>query len=236
MSDAHNQGSRWGNGRRATVTLVLTVATLLAALSVVLQLRLDPHVASLLPERGESAALPRYLRAFGGTDLGVVMVRGAQPDEVETVAQSIAAELRDCGTVEQAAAGVDAEGRLDPMLVWRHADARARARLERALSPEGMRQRLRDSRAMLLAPGAGAASETIARDPLRLAQLLADGSGFRSGVPLTVTLRHHSCVRLLRWPAGISRISRKPASSSLACAVRPPGSQDTGISACGPLQ
>ncbi|MBW2524846.1 MAG: hypothetical protein JRI23_11750, partial [Deltaproteobacteria bacterium] len=137
-----SQGSRFGVGGRAAVTLVLTVATLLAALSIVVQLRLDPNVASLLPERGESAALRRYLHAFGGTDLGVVLVRGRDPAVVTDVARSIAAELREAPSVELAAAGVEAEGALDPMLVWRHADARGRQRLEQALSPAGMRQRL----------------------------------------------------------------------------------------------
>jgi predicted RND superfamily exporter protein len=45
-----------------------------------------------------------------------------------------------------------------------------------------MRARLADSRAMLLAPGGGAAAEVIAADPLRLAQLVFEGADISSGV------------------------------------------------------
>ena len=48
--------------------------------------------------------------------------------------------------------------------------------LAEALTPEGMRRRLKGSRDLLLAPGAGGATERIARDPLRLSELLATHS------------------------------------------------------------
>src|SRR6185436_4363398 len=60
---------------------------------------------------------------------------------------------------------------VDPTLAWSFAGPAARARLEEALTPEGMRARLDGTREMLLAPGAGSAEEWLARDPLRLAAI-----------------------------------------------------------------
>ena len=65
----------WGKWRIA-IAVAMTLVTLLASIAVATRLRLDPNVASLLPERGEAAALRRYLRAFGGSDLGNI----DQPD------------------------------------------------------------------------------------------------------------------------------------------------------------
>jgi uncharacterized protein len=168
--------------RRWLVTAVLAVVTILATVAVSSRLKLDPNVASLLPERGESAALRQYLRAFGGSDLGMILVSApgasdAEVAEVREVADTLARELSELPTVKIAAAGVDTgSGALDPMLAWRHADAAARERLAAALTPEGMRERLEGSRKMLLAPGASEASARIAADPLRLGQLLqSDG-------------------------------------------------------------
>src|SRR5262249_60681105 len=62
--------------------------------------------------------------------------------------------------------------------------------LAAALTPEGMRARLEETRALLLAPGAADVEATIARDPLRLAQIpfetraeLAAGVAAASGDP-----------------------------------------------------
>ncbi|MBW2453835.1 MAG: MMPL family transporter [Deltaproteobacteria bacterium] len=191
------------------VAVIIFVVSLLATLGVSSRLRLDPNVAALLPERGESAALRQYLRAFGGSDLSMVLVAArpavegvqaagveggegessaAEPDEraaeVEAVARGLAADLGALDSVKLATAALRSSEQLDPLLVWRHADGPARARLAQALTPEGMRARLQTSRDMLLAPGAGAASEQIAADPLRLRQALFEGldvgSGFRT--------------------------------------------------------
>jgi predicted RND superfamily exporter protein len=181
-----------------TRRLVMALLVILSAVSlyvVTMRLKLDPNVASLLPERGESAALRRYLRAFGGSDLAMVLVKaGATPKdgddadalarEVKEVADGLAGDLSALSAVQVAAAGFDAEPHLEPMLVWRNADVPARERLKNALEPAAMRSRLSTSRDMLLAPGAGAAAERIAKDPLRLSQLLYEtretGSGFRT--------------------------------------------------------
>ncbi len=196
---------------------VLVLLTVASAYVIVFRLRLDPNVASLLPERGESAALRRYLRAFGGSDLAMVLVKADHAPasdeeadrlaaEVKVVADDLVKDLGGLDTVQLAANGFDAEPHLDPMLVWRNADAPARERLAEALTPEGMRSRLRTSRDMLLAPGAGAAAERIARDPLRLSQLLYEaretGSGFRTQADGTFATDDGLARLVLVFPAG----------------------------------
>ncbi|WP_437981935.1 MMPL family transporter [Sorangium sp. So ce117] len=167
---------------RLVVVAALAALTLAAFAAVTLRLQLEPNVASLLPERGDAAALRRYVRGFGGGDLGVVMVKGDDPDENATVAAEIARALAARPTVQRAADRIDVSRSLDPWVAFRHADARVRERLAAALSPEGMRERLAETRAMLLAPGGGAAAETIAADPLRLSQLVFESADIGSGV------------------------------------------------------
>ncbi|HZO12244.1 MAG TPA: MMPL family transporter [Polyangiaceae bacterium] len=167
--------------RRRLALAILIVLSALAFVAVTARLRLDPNVATLLPERGEASALRLYLRAFGGTDLAMALVQGENEDEVQKTAEALAKALEALPTVRVAAWRMDGGSALDPMLVWRHADAPARERLAEALTPAGMRKRLRQSRAMLLAPGAGAAAEQIGRDPLRLWQLLYETRGVASG-------------------------------------------------------
>lgn len=168
--------------RERVYAALLVIVTVAAFMAVTLRLRLEPNIASLLPERGEAAALKRYVRGFGGGDLAVVMVKGPDADENAIAAAEIARELGKRPSVKVAADRVDASRSLDPMLAWRHADARIRGRLAATLTPEGMRARLAETRAMLLAPGSSAASEAIAADPLRLAQLAFEGSDIQSGV------------------------------------------------------
>src|SRR5262245_701225 len=84
--------------------ILFTVASFVA---ISLRLRLDPNVSALLPDSGNAAAMKRYVRGFGGGDLGVVMVKGDNPDENAKVAASIAEELRKKPSVEQAADRVD---------------------------------------------------------------------------------------------------------------------------------
>src|SRR5689334_2156341 len=103
--------------------VLVTVASFAA---ITLRLRLEPNVASLLPDRGDAAALRRYVRGFGGGDLAVVMVEGPDADENAAVAATLAGELAKRPSVARAADKVDARGTLDPMLAFRHADPRAR--------------------------------------------------------------------------------------------------------------
>ena len=170
------------NRRRLLAYAMLIVFSVGAFVAITLRLRLDPNVAALLPDSGNAAAMKRYVRGFGGGDLGVVMVQGERGEEVAKIAGEIAAELRKRGSVEQAADRVDTSHTLDPMLAWRHADARARAKLAKVMTPEGMRARLTETRAMLLAPGSSAMSEVLARDPLRLAQIVFESADVGAGV------------------------------------------------------
>lgn len=167
--------------RAASIALV-ALATLASALAVIFGLRLSPDVASLLPDRGEAAALGRYVRGFGGGDLAVVMVAGRDAEENARVARQIAAELGRRASVARAADHAELSRPLDPMLAFHHADHAAQERLAWALSPEGMRERLRESRALLLAPGSGALAELLAADPLRLTQLAFERPGLGGGM------------------------------------------------------
>jgi hypothetical protein len=160
----------------------MLVLTALAFVAVTLRLHLEPNVASLLPDRGDAAALRRYVRGFGGGDLAVVMVKSTDADDAAAAAAEVAKGLAGKPSVKVAADRVDVSRALEPMLAFRHADARARERIAKVLTPEGMRTRLRETRAMLLAPGSGALVETIAADPLRISQIVFEQAGAAGGV------------------------------------------------------
>lgn len=167
---------------RIPAIFALVLVTIAAVLAVTFGLRLEPNVASLLPERGEAAALRRYLRGFGGGDLAVIMVKGEDPDENAAATAAIAATLSASPSVKRVAARAEIPRGVDPMLAFRYADGPARERLARALTPEGMRARLRETRALLLAPGSSELAELVEGDPLRLTQLMFEGSGFGVGM------------------------------------------------------
>ncbi len=160
----------------------LIVLSIAAFIAITLRLRLDPNVSALLPDSGNAAAMKRYVRGFGGGDLGVVMVQADRPEAAAKLAAQVAEELRARPSVEQAADRVDTSHTLDPMLAWRHADARSRERLAKVLTPEGMRARLAETRAMLLAPGSSAMADVLQQDPLRLAQIVFESADVGAGV------------------------------------------------------
>ncbi|HHH11198.1 MAG TPA: hypothetical protein ENK23_03895, partial [Sorangium sp.] len=198
--------------RRALVGALLLVS-LVALVLVLGWLRLDPNVASLLPEQGEAAALRRYLRGFGGSDLSLILIRSDRQRDAATAtvdvaaaADELAAMLEKSPSVERAAARLDTSGQLDPWLVWRHADGPAQRRLAAALTPAGMRRRLRTSRDLLLAPGAGSVAKRLAQDPLRLQQLLVEarsvGSGFRTQADGSFSSDDGRARLVLVFPAG----------------------------------
>src|SRR4029453_16420176 len=112
--------------RRVAVIAALALVTIAAALAVALGLPLEPNVAPLLPERGEAAALRRYVRGFGGGDLAVIMVKGDDPDENAAATTAIAATLPASPSVKRAAARAEIPRGLDPMLAFRYADGLAR--------------------------------------------------------------------------------------------------------------
>ena len=154
---------------------VVIAVTVIAALLVTTRVKLNPDVVALLPSRGDAALLARYLRGFGGGGVSVVLIQGPDPGENEGAALDTAEALRGLPSVSFARAKLDLAGAPDPLLSWRIADAPARARLAAALTPEGMRERLASTRQLLLAPGSGGAVERIAKDPLRLTELVLGG-------------------------------------------------------------
>lgn len=162
----------------AAVALVSIVAALIVAFGV----KLNPDVVALLPARGDAAVLGRYLRGFGGGGIGVVLVEGSDPEEVRKAADGIAAELRSNETVSFSSAKLEIGSTTDPLLVWRAADETGRKRLAEALSPEGMRARLQDTKSLLLVPMSAAATEKIAADPLRLGEIAYGDRSIGAGV------------------------------------------------------
>jgi predicted RND superfamily exporter protein len=158
-----------GMTRWARVVLVLT--TIACAWLTTARLSLSGDLTPLFPDKGEAAALGRFTRAFGGGDLAMVLVRGDDPDDVAAASRELGAALANKPSVQRVANGIEPPRPIDPTRAWIFAGPAARARLESALTPEGMRARLDDTRAMLLAPGASEASAWLARDPLRLASI-----------------------------------------------------------------
>lgn len=146
------------------------------------RLRLDPNVGSLLPDSGDAVALRRYVRAFGGGDLGAVMVRSGDAELNRELCATIATALRARPSIALAVDRLDGGQTLSPWLVWRHASTPVRERLAAALTPEGMRHRLREARSMLALPGSGPLAEILAADPLRLTQIAFEGTAAGSGL------------------------------------------------------
>lgn len=147
--------------------VVLTVVSLLLAA----RLELSKDLTTLFPHTREAEALSRVTRAFGGGDVALVLVRGKEPSAVERAAEAVANELRACASVAAVVASAPSPTAIDPTEAWRFAGPIARERLAKAVTEEGMRERLRDTRALLLAPGASEAADWLARDPLRLAMI-----------------------------------------------------------------
>jgi predicted exporter len=161
--------------------VAIALATAACAWLTVARLHVSSDLSTLFPESGDAAALGRWTRAFGGRDPAMILVRGERPEDVAAAADGIASSLRSAQSIvrvmDRAPAaparepGGAAPG-LDPTLAWAYAGPDARARLAEALTPEGMRARLADTRALLLAPvGDDDAEAWLARDPLRLAQV-----------------------------------------------------------------
>lgn len=154
------------------VPLALLVLIAAAAWVVATRVRLSPDVGPLLPDRGEAAALGAYARAFGGGDPGLVLIEGDDPEEVRLTAADAIARLAPLGPARDRVS-ID-EALLTPSRWLLLADPPLAAALGRWLTPDGMRARLSETRALLLAPGSAALVPQIARDPLRLGQAVAE--------------------------------------------------------------
>lgn len=151
------------------IAVVLTVVSLWAAT----RLGLSKDLTTLFPHTPEAEALARVTRDFGGGDVALVLLRGEDPADVAAAATASAEALRALASV---ASVLDAAPSLnldapDPTDAWRFAGPRARARLAAALTEDGMRARLRETRQLLLAPGASEVAAILARDPLRLSAI-----------------------------------------------------------------
>ena len=155
------------------VRLLLVVVTLASTWLTVERLHLSSDLSTLFPESGDAGALVRWNHAFGGRDPALIFVHGDVPDDVGHVADAIAESLRHEPSIERVIVGVPALTALtDPTLAWAYAGPMARARLAELVTPEGMQQRLEETRALLLAPAGDENAEAwIARDPLRLSQV-----------------------------------------------------------------
>ncbi|MEO6576747.1 MAG: MMPL family transporter, partial [Polyangiaceae bacterium] len=157
--------------RAGLVRAALGVVTVLAVWLSFTHLRLSSDLTDLFPNHGEAAMLTRFLRAFGGGDLAVVLVRGDDIQEVEAAAHDAAQALRKKTSVVQVLDEAPLPRDVDPTLAWEFAGPGARDRLAAAVTPEGMRARLDGTRELLMAPGSTDAETWLARDPLRLAMI-----------------------------------------------------------------
>jgi predicted exporter len=177
--------------RSVLVPAALVALSVASAWLTATRLRVSSDLAALLPDTGDAAALVRWTRAFGGRDPVLVLLRGEAPEAVGRVAERLAARLRQSTSLATAMDRVPAPPAppADPTLAWAYAGPEARARLAAIVGPDGMRARLLETRALLLAPGADEAlADWVARDPLRLTQVpwetgaeLASGARARPG-------------------------------------------------------
>ncbi len=149
------------------VAVVLTIVSLWLSS----RLELSKDLTTLFPRTPEAEALARVTRVFGGGDVALVLVRADDAKTADAAAAAVAEELRSAASVAAVITEAPAPTALDPTEAWRFAGPVARERLARAVTEEGMRERLRETRALLLAPGASDVAEMIARDPLRLAMI-----------------------------------------------------------------
>ncbi|HXX70337.1 MAG TPA: MMPL family transporter [Polyangiaceae bacterium] len=176
--------------RSSLVSTCAIVAVTLVSIALSARIQINGDLASLFPESGDAAALARWNRAFRGRDPCLLLVRGDRADEVGEVVDRLIAALQHAPSIERVIERAPApETPPDPTLAWAYAGPTARARLAAAVTPEGMTTRLRDTRALLLAPAADDdAKPWLARDPLRLALVpwearaeLAPGVAARAG-------------------------------------------------------
>ncbi len=167
-----------GEKASRTLRVLQVVALVLGVISLVVssRLKLSGDLTDLFPKGPEAEALATFTRAFGGGDVGLVLVRGEDPTEVTLVAKDVSRRLEGKSTVSRVVAQIPDAKPVDPTLAWLHAGPFARAELARTLTPEGMKRRLEDTRSLLLAPaGAEEAAELLRKDPLRLSMIPWEG-------------------------------------------------------------
>jgi uncharacterized protein len=161
---------------RRSISLIraaLVVVTVACVWLTAAKLRLSSDLSALFPDSGDAAALVRWTRAFGGRDPAMVLVRGDRPQDVALAADGIAEALRHAPSIARVVdRAPEPPPPDDPTLAWVYAGPDARARLAQIVTPGGMRARLEETRALLLAPASDDLAQAwLARDPLRLSQV-----------------------------------------------------------------
>ncbi len=165
---------------------LLLVPTLVAVVLSSTRLRISSDLSTLFPSEGEAAALGRYTRAFGGGDVGLVLVRGDDPSEVAAASHEVKDALAHAPSVVSVLDRAPLP-KPDPTRAWLYAGPAARARLAHALTPEGMAERLAGTRELLLTPAHPPdVEDMLARDPLRLSLIPWEGKA-ELAAGLTVT-------------------------------------------------
>ncbi|MCL2779734.1 MAG: MMPL family transporter [Polyangiaceae bacterium] len=160
------------------IARILTVLLTLLSVVFVLRLKLSRDLTELFPQTAEASALARVTRVFGGGDVALVLLRAEHPNEVEAATVEAADNLRACQEVLQVMSAPPAPTSSeapDPTAAWRWAGPIARGELRDALTESGMRKRLADTRALLLAPGSSDIATILTRDPLRLSMIPWEG-------------------------------------------------------------
>ena len=176
------------------VARLVVVALTILSIFIVTRLELSRDLTQLFPDTVEAATLARVTRMTGGGDVTLVLLRGDDSAAVARAADDTRDLFEKDGSFEKVVTGpphlslrdVDATG------AWRWAGPIARDKLARAVTEKGMRARLRETRALLLAPGASEVAAFVAKDPLRLSQIpweehleLAAGARGAPGEPFT---------------------------------------------------
>src|ERR1700737_4315086 len=77
----------------------LVIVTIASAWLTAEKLRMSGDLSTLLPESGDAGAVSRWTKAFGVRDPAIVLVRGAQPEDVEAAADALARALRHAASV-----------------------------------------------------------------------------------------------------------------------------------------
>jgi len=153
-------------GRVLLVVLTATSFWLTAT-----RLHISTDLSQLFPGQRESAALGRFTRVFGGGDGSVILVRAGTREAATHATRTMIDALENRPSVERVMGKSPDMALPDPTLAWLYAGPTARGALAAALSPSGMRERLAETKRLLLAPGTGDAEPWLARDPLRLATI-----------------------------------------------------------------
>jgi uncharacterized protein len=160
----------WLTIRRTWHALLFGMLCVFCSWLVVRHLHLSTDVGNLLPHQGKADALRSYTRHFQGGDPGLVLLEGSSRTEVEDASRVLLKWAKSSSRIEQAYTTLALPKKMQPSSLFLLANDAEQHALREQLLPQAMHRRLKETRALLLAPGSGAISEQIQQDPLRLAQ------------------------------------------------------------------